>query len=1161
MVGQLASPYVSQTIRAGLLGGVLVLFFMGTPTWGQGQAENSQEQPTDVLVSNMEEGSYLRSSADERGLKEQKVLDRTISVQVEGAALEEALQHIARKGDFELVYGSHPVLSEKHVTLMLQQVTVQDALKKVTQNTGLKAISAASGQVLLVDQVATGDLPASETLVVAQEQQGTITGTVTDSTTGEALPGVNVVVAETQRGTATNNDGQYTIAGVDPGVYTLQATFVGYNTAEEQVTVEDGATTTADFVLQPSTEALEGVVVIGYGTAERQNVTGSIGSIDAAEETETQPVGNITQMLQGRVPGLNAGVATTAEGNISLEIRGQNSIEAGNDPLLVVDGMPYFGSLSNLNPNDIQSIDVLKGASAAAVYGASAAAGVIEVTTKSGTSPEPTINFKASLGMARPWTNVQPYGPEGYLQYLQDAQRRLRINQPDHYFTNPDDLPSDITLEEWEAMGSGGESPTEVWLSRLGLTSDEIQNYMDGNTIDWYDEVFRDAALRQNYDISVSGNPELASYFLSLGYVDNKGSLVGNQFQAVRARLNLSSSVTDWLEVSLNSQYSNRNRKSLTPSVSDAIGASPYGDMYNEDGSLKWQPHDFPTVDNPFLTTEQAGREQEWRSNNLFGTLSAEVDLPLGFSYQARWGNDLNFLRSYLFDPSTVPFGQPAGNASRDEQTSYRWQIDNILRWEQTFADIHAFETTFLYNRERESVWNTNTSNDQFPIESLGYGGLALGSNPLVFSDDITTTGSALMGRLNYRLMDRYLLTVSYRRDGYSAFGQGNPHAYFPAVALAWHLNEEPFFNIDGVSDLKLRLSWGKNGNRDIGTYSALRRLSAGKYLYGTETVVSLSGNNLPNPNLRWERTTQYNAGVDFGLMSGRVSGSLDAYYMSSENLLLRRSLPEITGYGNVWSNLGKVVNRGVEMSLQSTNVLRESFSWNSTLAFSLNRNEIRALYGDGEDDRQNDWFIGHSLNEVYDYEILGVWQQDEAEEAAVYGKAPGDFKLRDVDGDGVLSPVEDKVFLGYTEPRYRITLGNDVQYRNFTLSTLITSHLGQYAANNNRRHSSYGQGQSNQLKYPYWTPENPTNEFARISSDADNPTFNYWEKASFVKLQNVSLTYQLPGALVERMEAQNLRVFFNAANVGALTSYYGDDPETQDQTPRLYSLGVNISF
>jgi TonB-linked SusC/RagA family outer membrane protein len=927
--------------------------------------------------------------------------------------------------------------------------------------------------------------------------------------------------------------------------------------------VQANQTTTVDFALEQEAAALEEMVVVGYGTQQKKDVTGSIGSIEAAEETEDMTLTSTAQLLQGRVPGLNAGVATELEGSTDLEVRGQTSIQAGNDPLIVVDGTRYQGSLSNLNPNSIESIDVLKGASAAAVYGASAAAGVIEVTTKTGTRPEPTINFKSSVGIGVKGRLARPYGPEEYIQYIQDAQRRLRDDRPEFYFSDPRDLPSDITLEEWKALGSsGGDEPVQMFLSRLGFSTGEIRNYMEGKTIDWYDRVYRDAPLRQNYNISVSGNPESVSYYVSMGYVQNEGEFVGEQFNIARARLNVSTNPTDWLEVGLKSNYTNRDEGYLTPNVGEAEQASPYGDMFTEDGSLKRNPHGAPTVTNPFFSsTYNTERDYKSRINDLVASLNADLDLPLGFEYQLQYSNRFNFHQIYNFIPSSVPAGEPSGASARTEQTEHRWQIDNILTWDQMLGDIHEFQTTFLFNVEAENVWTTTSSNSQFPLETLGYGALSLGGTPGVDSDDSRSTGTALMGRLNYQLLSRYLFTLSYRRDGYSAFGQKHPYAYFPSVAFGWRISEEPFFNVDPISNLKLRLSWGKNGNRGIGTYAALQRLTTTKYLYGTETVVGLSSSNLPNSNLKWEVTTQYNAGVDFELMGGRFSGSVNAYYMSSENLLLRRRLPNITGYSSVWSNLGEVVNRGLEVSLNSLNMQGETFSWNSSLNFSLNRNEIKALYGTGEDDRQNDWFIGHSLNAIYDYEILGIWKQDEAEQAAVYGREPGDFKLRDVNGDDVLTPVEDKVFQGHTEPRYRISLSNDLEYRNFTVSTLLTSQLGQYAAHNVHMHSSYGQGQMNQPAYPYWTPENPTSEWARISSEAENPSFNYWELTSFVRLQNLSIDYQLPESIVGQLGAKSLSVFFNAQNVGVLTPFDGEDPEVGHHTPRVFSGGVNMSF
>ena len=999
-----------------------------------------------------------------------------------------------------------------------------------------------------------GDAQAQDT--------GAITGTVTETPSGSPLPGVNVLIEGTSQGASTDAQGVYRIEGVEPGTYTVVASFIGYgNESQEGVVVEAGGDAVADIQMQQSVSGLDEVVVVGYGTQQRRDLTGSISSIDAAGQVETQTVTNVEQLLQGRVPGLNAGVATQPDGNTNLQVRGQNSIEAGTSPLIVLDGATYFGSLSDINPSDIQSIDVLKGASAAAVYGASAASGVIEVTTKTGTSPEPTINFKSSVGVATVGQDVQPFGPDDYIEYRRVRRQASDPDQPEYYYSDPRDLPSEITLEEWRALGSATGDPVEIFLGRVGLAANEIQNYMEGNTIDWYDQVYRDAALRQDYNLSISGNPEAVSYYLSLGYADNKGQLVGDRFRTVRARANVSSSVTDWLDVGLQSQYSNRDQGTLPADLSSARAVSPLGDKYEEDGTLLWNPHGDGNAQNPFLWTEQAGRRRDWRESRLFATLDAEVDLPLGLNFQVQWNNDLSNRRAYLFNPSTTPLGEPAGNAEREERSNYRWQVNNILSWEKTFAGIHAFETTLLYNVEADNVYLTTADNSQFPLETLGYGGLDLGISPGTSVDDARTTGTGALGRLNYRLLDRYLLTLSYRRDGYSAFGQSRPYAYFPSAAFAWRLSEEPFFDVDAISNLKLRFSWGKNGNRDIGTYRALQRLNINKYISGTETISGVESDNLANRDLQWETTTQYNVGLDFGLLEGRLSGSVDAYYMSTENLLLNRSLPEITGYANVISNLGEVVNRGIELSLTSSNVQRETLAWNSSLTFSLNRNEIKALYGDGEDDRTNNWFIGHSLSEIYDYEILGVWQEDQAELAAEYGKEPGDFRLRDVNGDGTLTPVEDKVFQGYTDPRFRVSVGNDVRFRSFTASALLTGHIGQYAAHNVHLHTGYTYGRWNQLDYPYWTSGNPVNEWARLASNGDNPGFSYYERTTFVRLQNLSLAYQLPESLSGPVQADNIRVFLNAQNVMELTSFDGSDPETQTMTPRVYTLGVNMTF
>lgn len=997
-----------------------------------------------------------------------------------------------------------------------------------------------------------------------------VTGQVTSSASGEGLPGVNILIKGTNKGTTTDINGEYRIK-VEGHENVLVFSFVGFITQEIMVGNRD----VINVSLKSDVSQLKEMVVIGYGTAQREDVTGSIASIDVGEATETRTVTSIGQLLQGRVTGLQAGISTYADGSTTLRVRGQNSILAANNPLIVVDGVPFQGSLSDLNPNDIASIDVLKGAAAAAVYGASAAAGVIAVSTKHGQTAKPTIRFKSSIGISATGNLVHPFGPKEYINYRRDNAERSDPGASEFYYTNPKKLPSNFTLEEWKALGAGGGKPMEIWLGRIGLRATEIQNYLSGQTINWYDEVYRDAALRQNYNISISGKPEYVSYYLSLGYVDNKSQVVGGRYKALHVRMNLGATVTDWLKVSLNSWYTNRNEGFLEANVEHAQRVSPLGDMYAKDGTLKWYPHGDGTAINPFVYTTQSGRSFARRNQNLRASLRANVDLPFGLRYKVRWTNNYSFRHDYLFNPSTVPWGRPAGKAHRYEYTEHLWRVGNILTWNRTITDIHSFDATLLFSVEVEEDKTTQGNSEDFPLESLGYHNLSIGGTQTISSYDDRTTGTALMARLNYQLLDRYLFTVSYRRDGYSAFGQNHPYAYFPSAAFAWRISEESFFNIDLINNLKLRLAWGVNGNRSIGPYSALQRMTTGYYIYGTETIVGISPSNLPNENLKWERTTQYNIGLDFGLFHNRLSGNVDVYYMSTTDLLLRRTLPDITGFNSIYSNLGEVVNRGLELSITSVNVQQKNFTWQSTVNFWFNRNEIKHLYGTqvsilneaGEivgyreaDDRENGWFIGHALHQIYDYKIVGVWQADEAKKAARYGSEPGDFHLLDVNNDGNLTPLEDKVFQGYTKPRYRLSLLNNFSYKNFTVSALIMSQIGGYTTHNVHQHAGYTYGRHNQLDYPYWTPGNPIDEWARLSSEV-NPSFNYWEETTFVRLQSVSLSYHFPVNTLNSLDVKNATIFFNAENVLTITGFDGNDPEAHQHVPQVFKLGFNLTF
>jgi hypothetical protein len=435
------------------------------------------------------------------------------------------------------------------------------------------------------------------------------------------------------------------------------------------------------------------------------------------------------------------------------------------------------------------------------------------------------------------------------------------------------------------------------------------------------------------------------------------------------------------------------------------------------------------------------------------------------------------------------------------------------------------------------------------------------------------------MARLNYSFKSRYLLTASYRRDGYSAFGQSNPHANFGSVALGWVISEESFFDVPWLELLKIRASYGTNGNRYLDdVYSALSDLATGRYVQvinGQPQYVSqLYSNRLANSGLKWERTGAYNFGLDFALNNGRISGNIEVYSMITKDLLISRSLPDVTGYSNVITNLGEIDNRGFELTLNTVNTDTRDFSWRSGFAIAHNRNEVVHLYGDvvdvldangnviGQkeaDDITNGWFIGRALDEIWDYNVLGIWQTSEEDEAAKYSREPGDFKLEDRNGDGFYTN-DDKVFQGFTKPRFRINFRNDFQYRNWSLSAKIYSYLGYFSANNHKRNNDVFYDRGSSFVVPYWTPENPSNEWARVESYETG--FNVYENNSFIRLDNVALSYEVPAAVLQRISLQRAQMSLIAQNPYVWSSQWSwMDPENKGYTPTFYTFKLNLTL
>lgn len=1010
---------------------------------------------------------------------------------------------------------------------------------------------------------------------VAQDRQGrTVAGNVVDSKTGETLPGVNIILNGTTLGTVTDMDGSFSIQ-IPQGGGVLVFSFIGYIKQEVNV----GPESIFNIALEPDAADLDEVVVVGYGTVKKRDLTGSVERVQA-DAFQNQTMTQLTDMLTGTVAGFNANQSTSAAGGSSLEVRGPNSLNAGTSPMIVLDGVVYKGALQDINPHDIESIDILKDASSAAVFGSKAASGVILITTKQGQRGKPTINYSSRFGIAEPASERRALGPEEYIKFRTDYFRTVFPQTPYHFYTHPDQLPNDVSREEWRNYSNNplGDDVRE-YMSRLRLFPIEQENYLSGKTVDWYDVVMR-RGFRQTHDLSIGGGSDGFNYYWSIGYTDNEGLRVGDEYATIRSRLNVDFKVADWLTVGVNAQFSDRDESGV-PASMGFYSNSPYGREYDEAGNVERLPHGHtfhPLLDH--YTTSKLRK-----INSLFTTMYADVKLPLGIIYTVSFQPRYETMKDFRFVSTDVRLGgrpsEDQSRGTREEYSHYEWMVDNLLKWNKEIGD-HSLDATLLYNAEETKRWSSSNMNiNFFPTEALGYHALQFGNNPSLSNDDYRSTGDAMMARVNYSFKSKYLLTASVRRDGYSAFGLENPRATFPALALAWQIGDEEFFNVDPISRLKFRLSWGVNGNRDIGMYASLARLQSNLWYDGTKQRVGVYNSTLANRNLRWERTESVNLGLDIGLLEDRVDLTLDYYDMTTTDLLMNRILPSITGFSSVTTNLGELGNKGFETTLNTVNISNPHITWRSSVVFSLNRNKIKRLFGDvgtytllGETqvgevpDYSNEWFPGQAIDVVWNYDVLGVWQMNEADQAGVYGMRVGDFKAVDVDGNGVYNELVDKKFIGYTEPRYRIGYRNDVSFlTNFTASVFVRAdlgHIGAYSPALNGGWESNDRWNRNVGPVPYWTPENPINEYARldVSTSGYGGGLMIYKPRSFVRIQDVSLAYNFPAALAKRIKLNNLRVFGSIRNLATFTKWPHWDPESgSTPMPRIYTTGLSLSL
>jgi TonB-linked SusC/RagA family outer membrane protein len=1051
-------------------------------------------------------------------------------------------------------------------------------------------------------------------------QNKEIRGRVTDLE-GTPLAGATVMVKGTSLSVASDEQGQYTLS-VPSTAQTLVVTLIGYETQELQI----GSQNVINVSLSSGTDALEEVVVVGYGTMQKKDLTGSVIQVKPDRIANENPR-TVQDILRG-TPGVNVGFNPSSKGGGSLQIRGQRSVYTDgnhNSPLIVLDGMFFYGELSEINPDDIEQIDILKDASAAAVYGSKAANGVIIVTTKKGKIGKPVVNVTANFGATGPASVMKRWDTEAYMQHRQDwltkntygvnaetgeyeaYQTGVFASQPG-FFMRPDQLPSSVSLDNWRAYTTNdeGESDLSIWARRLGFTGNALDNFINGKVTDWTNKTFR-TGFDQDYNASVSGATERANYYFSMGYLKNEGTLVSDNYRAIRSNMKVNFNVTDWFELGANVNFQDRSDGNIGIDIDQMMRNSPYADYADETGN----PIQFP------LSSEFSQRGYNYdfqrqfleldKGYTVFNTiLQARIKLPFNITYAFNAAPRYQFFYDRYFMSAELPGSDPkTRGANREQAKRFDWSLNNTITWEQTFADKHRFNVTLVQEAEQLRYWSERIeARNILPSDALGFHGVGFGSkeDSNYSSNDTHETADALMARLFYNYDERYMLTATVRRDGYSAFGSTEPYGIFPSLAVAWNFSNEPFFEKwkHIMNSGKLRVSYGKNGNRSLGSpYLALANLSRGGgkmqgYLNASgqlELYRYLMMDRLANPNLEWEKTSAYNIGLDFGFLNDRISGTFEYYNMRTHDMIMEQRLAGFSGFNRITTNLGLVTNKGIEVALNTRNIERDNFRWSTTLGFSYNQNRIKNLYYDYKDgkemdDEENKWFIDQPISTIWDYRVTGIWQSHEIDEATRYGQKPGDPKVENiytdddvVNDDGSITPVynnNDKVYLGEGVAPYHWSLRNEfVLWKDFTFSFQLYSYMGHKILAGNYLNNDDNGGRmqyalANLPSKEYWTPENPTNEFGRI--EATGPTgaagAQKLYNRSFIRLDNISAGYTLPTRWTSAYNINRIKVFGAVRNAALWTQEwkYGDPEVNPDDYPgrwasRTFTLGFNFTF
>jgi TonB-linked SusC/RagA family outer membrane protein len=1058
--------------------------------------------------------------------------------------LKRILNEIKSQTGYRFFYNVKEIDDTQKTSLNVDKETIREVLRKLSVKVNFD-YRINGNQVVLTQKGST----------IHTSQKTEIKGTVMDRD-GTPLPGASIVEKGTTNGTQSDFDGNFSIEVANSNA-TLVVSYIGFASKEIPVNGQSNLNVT----LEESAAGLDEVVVVGYGTQVKKDITGSVSSI-SIDDLEALPVANAQQFIQGRAAGVQVQQTSgDLNGRFNITVRGLNSTGA-NGPLYVVDGVPLATeSFSTINPSEIASIDILKDASATAIYGARASNGVVVITTKTGKPGKAKFNLEVKSGLENATKTFDMMDTGQLLAHSEKAYINLGQNWP-------------------------------------GI-SDELA----ANDNDWQDLILRPGSW-QEYALSVTGGNEKTKFSISGSYLDRKGILIGTSLHRASARVNIDSEITDRLKVGLRVSNSSQwgeetsNDQTFGRGFRAALFLRPWNPYKDENGQFAGIPSRSAPNNGPQENFIAAILEEvnETKINRLLGNAFIEYKITNGLNLKYNFGADLLSQNGYTYFPI-----YDRGGYRREEGVVTQSNSNNL----NLVSDL-----TLTYNKifdKHKITGLLGFSAQSFHVENFGVTAQGTTNNILNQlsnqTDIINATGGetenglvSYFARLNYDYDGKYLLTGTVRRDGSSRFGPNNKYGIFPSGSVAWRLSEENFMeNVGTINDLKIRGSYGLTGNQNIGNFRYLATTTLDNYVFGDTEVTGIRPNSFANQDIQWESNRQWDIGMDLSMFNNRLSFQADYYDKKSNDLLVVVPKPSSTGIsGNPTVNLGSINNKGFEFGFVSRNLVN-NFKWTTTFNIATNKNEVLDIGIDASDEPAQipgsavDGFLGgiginlttqgQPIGAFYTHVWDGIWQMDEADEAAVYNREPGDSKYIDLDDDGDID-LNDRKFVGQAAPKYFGGMDNTFSYKGFTMSLFVNWQQGNKLFNQVRQFIESGHAAVNQLDVDFWTPENQSTIYPRPLNSGRSfgensmPSTRFLEDASFVRIKNLSIAYDIPNLVCERIGIQSLKLGINVTNLATFTKYSGLDPESSslgvlssgsDYTPyplaRTYMLSLNLGL